>query len=486
MISWPTDLALRTFYLVGIKGTGMTAFAELLQSRGCRVSGSDVADVFYTDEILKSLSIPVFQGFSPDNLPRDIDYVIHSSAYDRASHPELLAAQAANLPILEYTEALGAFSAGLDSSGVSGVHGKTSTTAMIGTIIKALDLKASVLVGSGVANFGGHSTWAAGNDFFIAETCEYRRHFLRFHPRRIILTSVEMDHQDYFKDLTDISQAFVEYAQRLPQGGKLIYCCDEAGAKAVAGRVATLRPDIQLLPYGFTADGTWHIALTDSEPETQAFTIRGLVDQRGGPISFRLGVPGRHNILNAAAALALLHDIYTDHYGLPTADTLNAMAEALAEFRGSKRRSEIVGTARGVLFMDDYAHHPTAIRTTLEGFRSFYPNRRIVVDFMSHTYSRTAALLDEFAASFAAADEVILHDIYASAREKYDGSVTGRDLFDKTAAQHPAVHFFPKPTDAADYLRSNLRLGDLFVTMGAGDNWTLGRSLYQEWQEAGV
>lgn len=457
----------------------MTAFAELLVGRGAAVRGSDVAEVFYTDEILKGLGIPVCQGFDPGNLAGPIDFVVHSAAYDRGGHPELLAAAARGLPILEYTEALGAFSATLDSSGVAGTHGKTSTTAMAGTLVKSLGLPGSVLVGSGVANFNGRSTHVGGREFFVAETCEYRRHFLRFRPRRIILTSAEMDHQDYFADIEDLYAAFVEYACLLPEGGRLIHCADDPGAVEVARRAAARRPDLRLQPYGFSAEGPWRIVESAVGSERQFFSLQGIAEQ-GTPVRFALGVPGRHNLLNASAALALLHGIIQDRSGAVRPDTVRALAQGLAQFRGSKRRSEILGEAGGVLFMDDYAHHPTAIRTTLEGYRAFFPQRRLVVDFMSHTYTRTAALLDEFAASFGAADEVVLHDIYASARERYDGSVTGKDLFEKTRALHGNVRFFSQPSDAAGYLGRSLQPGDLFVTMGAGNNWTLGRSLYDE------
>ena len=226
------------------------------------------------------------------------------------------------------------------------------------------------------------------------------------------------------------------------------------------------------VPYGFAASGAFQILSATAGDECQNFRLAGF-----GQV-WVLQVPGRHNVLNACAALALIIGIHQDRYGELDGAKLARLAAGLAGFRGSKRRSEILGERGAVLYMDDYAHHPTAIQSTLEGFRAFYPKRRIIVDFMSHTYSRTAALLDEFAASFSAADVVILHDIYASAREKYDGTVSGQDLFRKAAALHPEVHFFPKPADAQPWLTENLRAGDLFVTMGAGDNWKLGRELF--------
>jgi UDP-N-acetylmuramate--alanine ligase len=220
------------------------------------------------------------------------------------------------------------------------------------------------------------------------------------------------------------------------------------------------------------------------------------VKSRPGATSFRLGcfsrefevkVPGRHSVLNAAAAAALVREIRAALY--PGRDAVGgaggkafeeALVRGIASFCGSKRRSEILGEARGVLFADDYAHHPTAIKTTLEGFREFYPERRIVADFMSHTYSRTAALLAEFASSFKSADLVVLHKIYASARETNDGAATGRDLYRETTARHPRVEYFDEVLDATPFLRKELSPGDLFITLGAGDNFRLGKVLFDE------
>jgi len=482
MKNWPPSIAGTSIYLVGIKGTGMAALAELLVQQGAHVSGSDVDDVFYTDAILRSLNIPVFQGFSADNLPDDVAIVVHSAAWSVENHPELIKARARNLPIFEYTEALGAFSSRTDSSGIAGVHGKTTTTAMAGTLVKKLAMHGSVLVGSAVANFNGRSTFSQGNDFFIAETCEYRRHFLHFHPRRIIMTSLELDHTDYFKDYEDMADAFLSYALRLPEGGRFIYCADDAGACDIASRVSANRKDIALIPYGFSAEGDYRIVNYVCEAERQVFELDGFRNQaKSGNRSFVLKVPGKHNILNASAALALVTSIYTDRQGNLSPQIINSMAAGLESFRGCKRRSELIGEARGVLFMDDYAHHPTAIRTTLDGFKRFFPTRRIVVDFMSHTYSRTRSLLEEFVKSFSSADVVILHDIYASARELPDPTLTGEIFFRKTCEHHSQVHYVPQHKDALPLLEATLKPGDLFVTMGAGDNWKLGVQLFESW-----
>ncbi len=469
-------------HLVGIKGTGMSALAEILLRLGASISGSDTEEKFYTDEILQALGIRYSEGFSPGNIPEATRLVIHSAAYDPATHPELVSARDRGIPLVGYHQSLGELSRRIPSSGISGVHGKTTTTAMSGIMVKELGLHGAVLAGSAVAGFGGRSTLFQGEDFFVAETCEYRRHFLSFTPRNIVLTSVEADHLDYFRDLSDIAEAFFEYTQRLPAGGSLIYCADDSGASQVARRAAEARPDIRLVPYGTEADGPYRVTDLTEEPGTVSFRISAL----DRPV--RLHVPGRHNVLNAAAAIALVQRLLPGRSadaGRVPADAAEAMVRALEGFRGSRRRSELVGESAGVTVIDDYAHHPTAIGKTLEGIAAFYPGRRIVVDFMSHTYSRTQALLADFGGAFTAADLVVIHKIYASAREKA-GRVTGADLAEEIRRRHGNVLYFHELSDALPALLGELRKGDIFVTMGAGDNWKLGRAVLHALASDGV
>ncbi len=484
--SFPPSLSGLRIHLVGAKGTGMAALAELLAAAGARLSGSDVPDRFYTDAILASIGVEVLSGFEAPRVEGK-DLVIYSAAYSAERNPELAAAISSGVPLMSYPEALGAYSAMFDSSGIAGVHGKTTTTAMCGALLEALALPATVLVGSAVSSFGGRCTLRLGERFFVAETCEYRRHFLNFKPRRIVLTSVDHDHQDYFPAYADILSAFVEYGRLLPPGGELIYCSDDRGAVEAAGAILAERPDIAATPYGERAEGPFRIASIEQGEGVSRFALAGF-DR-----AFELRVPGRHLVLDAAAALALAFSILgaaragsgpgpAGRGCAPAAGELDAAAGALARFSGSKRRSEILGEARGVLFMDDYGHHPTAIRETILGIKSFWPSRRLVVDFMPHLYSRTKALFDEFAACLDEADAVVMHEVYASAREIPDGTVTGRSLYEAARARREArgagpTWYYGEPMAAADFLQGELRPGDLFLTMGAGDNWKLGECL---------
>ncbi|MDR0442881.1 MAG: UDP-N-acetylmuramate--L-alanine ligase [Treponema sp.] len=467
-------------YFVGIKGTGVCALAELMHQAGVSVSGSDTPEVFYTDAILQTLKIPYHENFDAAHIKDGVSVVIHSAAYSAETNPELAEAARRSIPVMKYPDALGCWSAGFDSTGICGVHGKTTTTAMAGVLMRAAGIPAQILAGSAVMNFGEKSTLNLGNKYFIAETCEYRRHFLSFHPKRIILTAVESDHQDCFPDYESIRDAFVDYCRLLPDGGELIYCADDPGANEVAAIIEKEKSKVILVPYGFTASGDYIITSFNVENKESAFTLAGI------PGAFKIRIPGRHQALNAAAALALTVILAKKEYGIYDPAVLKS---ALVDFEGSKRRSEILGEAGGVIFMDDYGHHPSAIKTSLAGIKSFYPSRRLIVSFMPHTYTRTSALLEEFAHAFNDADILFLHKIYASAREKYSGGVTGKTLSERIAANRSAASsgaetliYTDEPEDAFEPLCKILKPGDLFITVGAGNNWPLGKKLFDHYK----
>jgi len=530
-----------TVHLVGVKGTGMCALAELLVKLGARVSGSDVEEEFYTDAILAEIGVRVgvfnsglhemanAAASAPGEAPaeaegsgllgKDANFVIRSAAYDE-SNAVVAEANRRGLPMLTYPEALGELSQRYEAVAVAGVHGKTTTAAITGILIRALALPATVVVGSAVEGFGEYdeklrnfpnaafdsrntafhsdragaehsasigssyrSVWRGGDRFLVAETCEYRRHFLHFFPRMVVLSSVESDHQDYFPNYASISQAFVELCKRLPEDGDLVYCFDNDGARDVAARVGRIRPDVRMIPYGTRALGRWRVEIgEEGSAGGNAFRLGAF------GCDFRLRLPGRHSVLNAVAALSIVHS-------LCKRESRNfdwaRVKRALAEFRGSRRRSEIIGEANGLVVMDDYAHHPTSIASFLDGLRVFYPGRRLVVDFMPHTYSRTAALIEDFATCFDSVDILLLHPVYSSAREKYDGGIDGLELWKRVSARRGktggrgrgrrATLYCETLNQAARALSSILRAGDLFVTLGAGNNRSLGLRVLREY-----
>lgn len=488
-IMLPKDLNGVHIHFVGIKGTGMVALVEILTARGAIITGSDVSERFYTDEILEKLGISALE-FSEKNITDSVEYVIYSSAYSLEKNPDLIQAVKKNIPVMLYTQALGAISATAYSCGICGVHGKTTTTGLTGTLLKQLDLPAQVLAGSIISSFGNSCTMtnnckSGERNYFVAETCEYQRHFMSFCPQKIILTSVESDHQDYYPTYEDIRDAFVDYICKLPEGGQLIYCADDAGAVETADIVRRKRNDIQFIPYGEKADGDYNLVFGSVKEGKHFFTLKSIGE-------CAIAVPGDHNVRNAAAALALNIELLKTA-GKNPADYTAQLKNGLLAFAGGKRRSEIVGRAKNklgqeVIFIDDYAHHPTAIKTTLAGYRDFYKKHKIIVDFMSHTYTRTAALLEEFASSFANADEVILNKIYGSAREDAScASVTGEILAQHASKYHKSVNYceeFEQAEEKGIALLSEdsgkaYPDGFIFVTMGAGDNWKVGKNILE-------
>lgn len=469
----PEDLTGFKIYMIGIKGTGVAALAELLVSQGASVCGSDVSEDFYTAPALKKLDVKIFSPFSEKNIPVDTQLVIYSAAYSIENNEEMAATYKKGIPMMNYPKALGAISAHSYSIGICGVHGKTTTTGIAGTILKDLPLEASVLAGSVISNFGNSCTMINGQKYFIAETCEYKRHFLNFHPKKIILTSVEPDHQDYYPNYESILAAFLQYIDELPQFSELFYCADDEGACEAAKLSFTSRPDLVYIPYGEKATGDYKVTINGVKNDRLYFSLAGFAGE------FSLQVPGHHNVLNATAAIAISVELLKEQMNEITVNDISIIRNAVASYKGASRRTELIGKieSRNILVYDDYAHHPTAIKTLLKGLKEFYPDRRIIADFMSHTYSRTEALLDEFASCFGDADIVIHHKIFSSAREKYSGQLDAEILFNSTKKYHKNVFFFNEVLDAKDFILEKLKDGDLFITIGAGYNYILGQEI---------
>ncbi|WP_460055760.1 UDP-N-acetylmuramate--L-alanine ligase [Spirochaeta dissipatitropha] len=460
----------RKIHCVGIKGSGMAALCELLAAAGAVISGSDVTEPFFTDALLARIGITPCPGFSAEHVPQDCDLVVYSAAYSPESNPELVEAVRRGIKCLEYPEALGELSRSWPGLAVAGTHGKTTTTGMLALAIRELGLPGGAILGSLVPALDNHASFAAGDRFLAAETCEYRRHFLHFHPRWAIVTNVEADHLDYFRDEQDVREAFVSFCNRIYIGGTLVYCADDPGATAVARQVAAGRPDIQLIPYGFNCAGPYQITLHSP----------GFFSMAGVNAEIRLQVPGRHSVLNAVAVYAVLQAVVED-LDLPAIED-SRLAEALASFTGTRRRSEIIAEKNGILVMDDYGHHPTEIRLTIEGIREHYPDKRIVVDFMHHTFSRTERLWNDFLHCFESADELWMHPVFSSAREGAgrDPLETGKQFADELSGKtRIPVRFFESFHETVSHAAANLRSGDLLLTMGAGNNYEIGTALVE-------
>jgi UDP-N-acetylmuramate--alanine ligase len=459
------------FYFVGIKGAGMSALALFLYRKGALIAGTDVKDVFPTQEPLERYQIPFTESIDLDLLPTGIDCVIYSPAYTASNTPALAQAEERGIPCFTYPEALGEISKNQLSVAICGTHGKTTTTAMVGALLKSLGASGSLLVGSAMRDLDGLPFYVGGDDFLVAEVCEYKRHFLHFHPTILVVLNIEWEHIDYFKSGEDTAQAFLEMALRLPEGGTLIYSVDDAGALRLSKEIAERREDIKLIPYGIShkARRGFLISSLEKGEGFQTFQLKGL------PLNFRLPLMGRELVLNAVAALAVVETL-----GFNSLSDQTKMLTALSEFKGVKRRQERLGSFKGALILDDYAHHPTEIEVMLRGIKEFYPNRRLVVDFMFHTFSRTKGFLEEFAQALSLCDVLILHPIYTSAREKKgQGEVLllkFKDILRKKKGA-PKIYYFPSKEETLGFLQDFLGKDDLFITLGAGDNFHISQTL---------
>ncbi len=457
----------QNIYFVGIKGWGMTALAQVLKGMGKAVSGSDVAEVFLTDQILRDLDIPFYESFEENHISSNTDMIVASAAWTDENN-EIREAKRQNIPIYTYPQALGLLSETQKSIGIAGTHGKTTTTALLGLAMINAGLDPNVIVGSQVPQFSNKNAHIGSGEYLVAETCEYRRHFLNFHPQAIIITNIEEDHLDYFQDLQDIIRAFKEYVNRLPSNGVLVACIDSPGVQELLEQIE--RTDIHIVTYGESANAEFRLANHTIGEEKQSFQI--IISQQEQHV-FEMCIPGKHNCLNATAVIAMTLSLPLNR---DKEQLITHLQQTVREFKSTTRRLQYLGQFNEALVYDDFGHHPTEIAATLRALKDFYPQRKIIVSFMPHTYTRTAALLDSFAQAFTDADQVLINDIYASAREKPIDNVTGKRLAEEASKYHPHALYVPVD-QVANYVQNNSHSPTLFLTIGAGDNWKISHHL---------
>ncbi|GAB4085106.1 UDP-N-acetylmuramate--L-alanine ligase [Myceligenerans cantabricum] len=458
-------------HMIGIGGAGMSVVAHLLHARGVAVQGSDGAASAAVAG-LREAGVPVWVGHAATHVTGEdgdgdtpggagpADTVVVSSAV-RETNPELAAARAAGLPVLHRSEALAALMAGGRGVAVAGAAGKTTTSAMLAAVLREAGADPSYAIGSTVRTADGETPGGhlGSSDVLVAEADESDGSFLNYEPLVSIVTNVEPDHLDHWGTGDAIHAAFVEFAGRLRPGGTLVACADDAGSRAVAGQVTAGGGEV--VTYGESADAGVRITdlVTAADGSTATLTGELLGPE---PRTLRLTVPGRHNVLNATAAVlaAVLLDV-------PPAD---AVAAARA-FVGTGRRFEPKGDAGGVRVVDDYAHHPTKVAALLEAARTVAAPGRVLVLFQPHLYSRTRDFAADFARVLAVADEVVVTGVYA-AREDPDPSVGPRTVTRLMPAA--MVHAVDDMHDAARAVADLARPGDLVLTVGAGDVTVLG------------
>ncbi|WP_130649588.1 UDP-N-acetylmuramate--L-alanine ligase [Egicoccus halophilus] len=440
----------RRVHLVGIGGAGMSGIARILLQRGHAVSGSDLQAGRSVAE-LQVLGARVEIGHDAANL-RDAEIVVISSAVP-ADNPELVAAADTGLIVLRRAQMLAALMADERAVLIAGTHGKTTTTSMTVVALQAAGQDPSFAIG-GSLNESGTNAHGGTDGVFVAEADESDRSFLYYVPDIAVVTNLELDHPDEFADEADVVRAFHEFLARRPQGAPVLLCADDPGSRALADDVAG-----PIVTYGTDARADLRLLLGDDG-------VHEL--RRGGEAvcQLRLAVPGRHNALNAAAALAVCDLVGVD---------LQSAADGLARFTGAARRFQRLGRAAEVEVVDDYAHHPTELRATLSAARST-DAQRIVVVVQPHRYSRTQVLGAELGRAAAAADLVVVTDVYASSEAPVPG-VTGRLVADAAEAAGAKVVYQAHLGDVVDALVEHVRPGDLVLTTGAGDVTQVGPAL---------
>lgn len=435
-------------HFVGIGGTGLSAIARLLLESGYTVSGSDQQYSALAQAVEKA-GARVYTGHRAENIAAP-DLVIRSSAVPD-DNPEVLAAQQAGIPVLKRADFLGQLMEDHLGIAIAGSHGKTTTTAMLAWVLTYLKQKPSFICGGEVANLGVNARAGAGPAFVI-EADEYDHMFLGLKPRLAVITNVEHDHPDMFPTPESFRDAFLDFVGLLPSDGLLLAFGDDPGAVgiyAAANGVQKMRYSLNDLSVEYAAEGL-------------RVNLRGGFDFTARHNGVRLAqvslqVPGEHNVANALAVLAVTHQM-----GLPATE----IAQGLGQFIGAGRRFQVVGEIGDITLIDDYAHHPTEIRATLAAARARYPQRRIWAVWQPHTYSRSKLLFDQFAASFADADQVVITEVFRS-REAVDPDFSAAQIV--AALPQENAKFAPDLASATEYIAQNLRPGDVVLVLSAGD-----------------
>jgi UDP-N-acetylmuramate--alanine ligase len=451
-------------YAIGIKGSGLIAIVEILHARGMEVSGSDTKEKFFTDEILASFGIKYFEGFDAKNVPSDADLIIYSTAYSESNNPEMAEAKRRNLPLISYPEILAYLFNQKFGLAVTGTHGKTTTSALLAETLRLVGTDPSAVIGSKVIGWGGNAINGLG-EYFVVEADEYQNKLRLYNPKTVILTSCDFDHPDFFPDFSVYKQVFKDFVARIPKAGFLVVWGDSTDTLEIAQSCQA-----EVLTYGFGEECDFKISNYQFliSNKIQKFEIIYKDKSLG---EFEIKLVGKHNVLNAAAVIAVGHKLKLD---------MEKVREALRSFQGTARRFQYIGARNGAVLIDDYGHHPEEIKATLKGAKELYPEKNIMAVFHPHTFTRTRALLHEFSQSFSDADEVIVLDIYGSARET-QGGVHSKDLV-KLINQfnNGKAKYVPTISEAAEYLKDRIGENDVVIAMGAGNVWEVAEKLKKE------
>jgi UDP-N-acetylmuramate--alanine ligase len=437
----------RSIHFVGIGGIGMSGIAELLLNLGHRVSGSDLKESDITRR-LQGLGGKIFVGHVAENLPADVDVVVVSSAV-RRTNPEWLEARRRSVPVIPRAEMLAELMRLKEGIAVAGSHGKTTTTSIVATVLSHAGLDPTVVVG-GKLNALGSNAFLGKGEAIVVEADESDGSFLRLSPTIAVVTNIDPEHLDHFGTFDALQAAFVEFVNKVPFYGLAVLCFDHPVVQGLLPKI-----EKRTVTYGLSLQAEYRADNVRLEGFSTAFDVyrRNVLL---GPV--KLQMVGRHNVQNALAAIAV-----ADEVGIPFAQS----REALASFAGVQRRFTVRGEVRGITVVDDYGHHPAEVKATLLGAREAF-QRRIVVAFQPHRYTRTRDLLPEFATAFNDADVVLLTDVYAAGEEPIPGADSAALYEAIRACGHRNVEYVPRK-DVARVLADRAREGDIVLTLGAGD-----------------
>lgn len=440
----------------------MTSLALCAQDLGIEVEGSDIEEIFVTDQILANRKINWQKGFSPKNIDKSVDLVITTGAHGGLKNPEVVFAQNQKIPVITHAEGLKLFSEGKDTLAVCGVGGKTTVASMLANLLTDAGLSPSYAVGVGkIYPLGFPGKYDLSGKHFVCEADEFAvcpginnaPRFSFLNPKVIVTTNIEHDHPDIYPSLEDTKKAFLEFFAKIPSDGMLVACLDNLNIEEMLSEVK-----VPLTTYGFNQNSDWIITDLGIQDGQSNFKLK---NKTGLEYELKIKLYGDYALRNAAATFCV-----GNYLGIPSSELI----KGIESFEGTQRRFEKVGQAkRGFLIYDDYAHHPKEIISVLGAVKKLYPEKRLIVLFQPHTYSRTRSLFNEFALSFGQADLVGIMDIYASAREIKDPEVNSEKLALEIAKYHPNSYYTMDHKKTFDWVEKNVKKDDLVITLGAGD-----------------
>lgn len=449
----------KKIHMIGIGGVSMSGIADILLNMGFTVSGSDMNKSAVTDRLEKQ-GIDVVIGHFAENV-HDSDIVVYTAAI-KADNPEMVEAKNLGLQLIERSDFLGAITHLYKNTiAISGTHGKTTTTSMLSSVFIEAEKDPSIQVGADLTILDGLNYRVGKSDTFIVEACEYVRSFLKFFPRTAIVLNIEEDHLDCYKDLNDIKDAFNQFLDIPNDDGIIILNADDSDCMDIANNHKA-----KVISFGINNENADWLAKDIEICNDGTYKFAAFNKNTNQSIDIKLGVIGYHNIYNALAVIACVKE-----NNISDEDIISG----ILHFKGASRRFELVGSVNGANVYDDYAHHPTEIKATIESAKNIKANKIWVV-FQPHTYTRTYTLFDEFITAFENADEVILTDIYA-AREKDTGLVSSKQLAEKVNEHSNNCKYMATLEECANYLKENVKSDDIVLTIGAGTVTKIGREL---------